>query len=402
MILAVQIPAIFLHHSLISVFASTILSIYYIIRQVLLDKDDSNEVLIQSRNFTFSGSLVHSGDGEVVVCHIGMNTEIGHIVTLTKEADTVMTPMRRELQRFITIISAIAIFLGISFFIISVATGKGAMSSLVFAIGIIIANVPEGLLPTVTMALTMASKRMSKKNALVKNLESVETLGSTTVICTDKTGTLTQNRISVHRIVTPNRVFAFGSGDAVPGSEIKHLRRIMALNNNATLNSNGGYSGDSTEAALLTCVRDMEDIEDLSGFTRVTEKPFSSATKYMITVCSKPDGNFEAYLKGAPEIVLSKCNKMRISGETVELNDEGREWFRTTLTSMACRGERCLGLAYSPVDDADEIQEEAYIFKGIVGMLDPPRPEVPEALMKVKGAGVRDFMLTGDFGLTAR
>lgn len=369
---------------------------------MLLDKDDSNEVLIQSRNFAFSGSLVHSGDGEVVVCHIGMNTEIGHIVTLTKEADTVMTPMRRELQRFITIISAIAIFLGITFFIISVATGKGAMSSLVFAIGIIVANVPEGLLPTVTMALTMASKRMSKKNALVKNLESVETLGSATVICTDKTGTLTQNRISVHRIITPNRVFAFGSGDAVPGSELKHLRRIMALNNNATLNSSGGYSGDSTEAALLTCVRDMEDIEDLSGFTRVTEKPFSSATKYMITVCSKPDGNFEAYLKGAPEIVLSKCNKMRISGETIELNDEGREWFRTTLNSMAGRGERCLGLAYRPVDVADEIQEEGYIFKGIVGMLDPPRQEVPEALMKVKGAGVRVFMLTGDFGLTAR
>ena len=140
-------------------------------------QDDMQKRLQNASNFAFSGSLVHSGDGEVVVCHIGMNTEIGHIVTLTKEADTVMTPMRRELQRFITIISAIAIFLGITFFIISVATGKGAMSSLVFAIGIIVANVPEGLLPTVTMALTMASKRMSKKNALVKNLESVETLG---------------------------------------------------------------------------------------------------------------------------------------------------------------------------------------------------------------------------------
>ena len=124
----------------------------------------------------------------------------------------------------------------------------------------------------------------------------------------------------------------------------------------------------------------------------------------MITARSKPDGNFEAYLKGAPEIVLSKCEKMRISGETVELGEEGREWFRTTLTctSMAGRGERCLGLAYRPVDDADEIEEDGYIFKGILGMLDPPRPEVPEALLKVKGAGVRVFMLTGDFGLTAR
>lgn len=280
----------------------------------------------------FSGSLIHSGDGEVVVCHIGMHTQIGQIVQLTKEADTVITPIRRELQRFITIISAIAIFLGITFFIISVATGKGAMGSLVFAIGIIVANVPEGLLPTVTLALTMASKRMSKKKALIKNLESVETLGSTTVICTDKTGTLTQNRISVHRLVTPNRTFAFGTGDAVPGTELKHLRRIMSLCNNATLNASGGYAGDSTEAALLTCVRDMEDIEDLQGFRRLSEKPFSSATKYMITVCSKPDGGLEAYLKGAPEIVLSMCDKMRVSGEVIELGEEGREWFRETLT----------------------------------------------------------------------
>mmetsp|Transcript_30276 Transcript_30276/g.66582 ORF Transcript_30276/g.66582 Transcript_30276/m.66582 type:complete len:181 (-) Transcript_30276:2366-2908(-) len=163
----------------------------------------------------FSGSLVHSGDGSVVVTSIGMHTQIGKIVQLTKEADNVTTPIRKELQRFITIISTIAIFLGVVFFIISIATGKGAMSSLVFAIGIIVANVPEGLLPTVTLSLTMASKRMSKKNALIKNLESVETLGSTTVICTDKTGTLTQNRISVRRIVTPNRTFAFGMGDAV-------------------------------------------------------------------------------------------------------------------------------------------------------------------------------------------
>lgn len=119
----------------------------------------------------FSGTLVQGGDGEVLVCYIGMNTQIGRIVQLTKETESVMTPIRRELQRFITIISAIAIFLGILFFIISIATKKGAMSSLVFAIGIIVANVPEGLLPTVTLALTMASKRMSKKNALIKNLE---------------------------------------------------------------------------------------------------------------------------------------------------------------------------------------------------------------------------------------
>ena len=349
----------------------------------------------------FSGSLVQSGTGEVVVCFIGMATQIGRIVQLTKEAETVMTPIRRELQRFVAIISAIAIFLGITFFIISIATGKGAMSSLVFAIGIIVANVPEGLLPTVTLALTMASKRMSKKNALVKNLESVETLGSTTVICTDKTGTLTQNRISVHRIATPNRTYAFGSGAEFPGIELRHLRRIMSLNNNATANKSGSFTGDSTEAALLTCVSDMDEIEDLSGFKRVAEKPFSSATKHMITVCSMPDGGFESYLKGAPEIVLAMCDKMRVSGVVVELGEEQRGWFNQTLTGMASKGERCLGLAYKPVD-GDAIEEAGYIFKGIVGMRDPPRPEVPDALQKCRGAGIRVFMLTGDYPLTAK
>jgi sodium/potassium-transporting ATPase subunit alpha len=374
-------------------------------KPVLLDKDSQQATLIQSRNMAFSGSLVQSGDGEVIVCFTGMATQIGQIVQLTKEADTVMTPIRRELQRFITIISSIAIFLGVTFFIISIATGKGEMSSLVFGIGIIVANVPEGLLPTVTLALTMASKRMSKKNALIKNLESVETLGSTTVICTDKTGTLTQNRISVHRIVTPNRTFAFGSGDATPGvgfsTGLKRLRRIMALCNNAAPNASGGFSGDSTEAALMLCVRDMDEIEDLGGFRRLSERPFSSASKYMITNCSKPDGSCEAYLKGAPEIVLDKCSSMRVTGATLELGEDQRRWFRSTLTAMASKGERCLGLAYRPVDGAD-IEEDGYIFKGIVGMLDPPRPEVPSALQKCRGAGIKVFMLTGDFGLTAR
>lgn len=326
-------------------------------------------------------------------------------------------------------LSAIAIVLGVTFFIISVATGKGAMSSLVFGIGIIVANVPEGLLPTVTLALTMASKRMSKKNALIKNLESVETLGSTTVICTDKTGlsskhwcafvkchapllfylalfshtpgTLTQNRISVHRIVTPNRTFGFGQGDPYPSNELKHLRRIMSLCNNATPNSSGGYTGDSTEAALLACVRDMgegDGMEDLAAYRRLSEKPFSSATKYMITVCSAPDGGCEAYLKGAPEVVLSMCDKMRVGGEIVDLDED---WFRSTLMGMASKGERCLGLAYRPVDGG-KIEENGYIFKGICGMLDPPRKEVPSALKKCRGAGIRVFMLTGDFGLTAK
>ena len=177
----------------------------------------------------------------------------------------------------------------------------------------------------------------------------------------------------------------------------------MTLCNNATPNASGGFTGDSTEAALLSCVRDMEEIEDLSGYKRLSEKPFSSATKFMITVCKTPNGDHESYLKGAPEIVLSLCNKMRVGGVLVELGEKERAWYKTALNDMASKGERCLGLAYQiqPTEDG-KILESGYTFTGLVGMLDPPRKEVPDALQKCRGAGIRVFMLTGDFGLTAR
>ena len=367
---------------------------------VLLDSNDHQENLLESRNMVFSGSLVQSGDGEVLVCQTGMNTQIGKIVQLTKEADTVETPIRHELQHFIKIISTIAIVLGTLFFLVSVAIGNGAIGSLIFAIGIIVANVPEGLLPTVTLALTMASKRMARKNALIKNLESVETLGSTTVICTDKTGTLTQNCISVHRIVTPNRNYAFGIGDELAGTELKHLRRIMMLCNNAHL-TRGGFVGDSTEAALLACSRDIGDIEDLSTCERLHEKPFTSTTRFMATLNKTPEDSCEAYLKGAPEVVLAFCDRILVDGQAVEITAENRAWFQQALNNMASMGERCLALAYRETD-ADLVPESGYIFMGIAGMLDPPRVEVPESLRKCHGAGIRVFMLTGDYGLTAK
>jgi len=291
--------------------------------------------------------------------------------------------------------------LGTLFFLVSIAIGKDSIGSLIFAIGIIVANVPEGLLPTVTLALTMASKRMARKQALIKNLESVETLGSTTVICTDKTGTLTQNRISVHRIVTIDKSYSFGVGDKIAGSELKHLHRIMTLCNNAQL-TDSGFMGDSTEAALLGCARDMGQLEELTPCIRIDERPFSSATKYMVTLHPTPGGTGnEAYLKGAPEVVFSLCDRLLINGKLTELDDQSKNWFNQTLNEMASSGERCLGFAYQPTED-ETCPERGYIFVGIAGMLDPPRAEVPDALALCHRAGIRVFMLTGDFGLTAK
>jgi sodium/potassium-transporting ATPase subunit alpha len=360
----------------------------------------SDEVLLQSRNMLFSGSLVQSGDAKALVCRTGMNTEIGNIVELTKQTQEVETPIRKELKYFIKIISGIAIMLGVSFFLVSVAVGRGELASLIFAIGIIVANVPEGLLPTVTLALTMASKRMARKNALIKNLESVETLGSTTVICSDKTGTLTQNRLSVSTVVIGGQSYDASDTDLVAQSHIGELCRVMVLCNNAHLSENS-YVGDATEGALLLYANRALSTVGLEGFERQAEEPFNSTLKRMITLCETPSGDgFEAYLKGAPEVVMEMCSQVYLDGETLPLNKVRRNHLIDGYRELAARGERGLALAIRPTSDA-QVPTDGYIFVAIIGMIDPPRPEVPEAIRRCRSAGIRVAMLTGDYGLTA-
>jgi sodium/potassium-transporting ATPase subunit alpha len=369
---------------------------------VQLQINADNDNIYQSRNMVFSGTLVQSGDGKAIVCATGMDTQIGKIVALTKQTKKVKTPIRNELNYFIKIISAIAIFLGVTFFIISVAIGKGEISSLIFAIGIIVANVPEGLLPTVTLALTMASKRMARKNALIKNLESVETLGSTTVICTDKTGTLTQNKISVNTLIINRHYHDITDDDISAEPELHIARRIMTLCNNAHLDKQLKFSGDSTEIALLAYGNKIKSIKDVIHTKRFNERAFTSDNKYMITINASPDNDhFHAYLKGAPEVVINMCDRIHIDGKKVPFTDEYREMIVKQYMSQAENGERGLGLAYRNIDNEDLVYD-SYVFVGVVGMLDPPRPEVSDAITKCRDAGIRVFMLTGDFGPTAK
>ena len=367
-----------------------------------LQLEADSEHLYQSHNMVFSGTLVQSGNAKVLVCETGMDTQIGKIVELTKQASNVKTPIGKELNYFIKIISSIAIGLGITFFAVSVAIGKGEISSLIFAIGIIVANVPEGLLPTVTLALTMASKRMARKNALIKNLESVETLGSTTVICTDKTGTLTQNKITVNTLMTNQREYDTNLSMASNDEELQLARRVMTLCNNAHLDSELKYSGDSTEIALLTYSGKLTSISDIVHTKRTNEKSFTSEDKYMVTVNESPEGDhFHAYLKGAPEVVMAMCDRIHLNGEKVAFTETYREQVVDEYMSLAERGERGLALAYRNID-SDHIPDAHYVFVAIVGMIDPPRVEVPNAILKCRQAGIRVFMLTGDFGPTAK
>jgi sodium/potassium-transporting ATPase subunit alpha len=365
-----------------------------------LDPEACHENILESRNMVFSGTLVQSGEGQALVCNTGMSTQIGGIVALTKATEDAETPIHRELGYFIKVISAIAIFLGVLFFLVSVATGNGTIASLIFAIGIIVANVPEGLLPTVTLALTMASKRMAAKNALIKNLESVETLGSTTVICTDKTGTLTQNRLGVNTLVLGGREYTAGDHSVTEDPIGAYALQCMALCNAADL-TDDGFSGDATDGALLLYVNEIADLAAIRRAEKLAEQPFNYAARRMIATYSAPDSAApRAYVKGAPEAVLSMCDRIMLDGRNERLTVERREAVIDDYRKMASRGERGLAFAWRAAEDGG-MPEDGYILIGLTGMIDPPRPEVPEAMAKCHEAGIKVVMITGDYGLTA-
>lgn len=357
----------------------------------------THERLLESRNMVFSGTLVQSGSGRALVYATGMDTQIGQIVALTERTATSDSPIRRELRHFIRVISTIAMVLGVLFFAVSVVIGKGVIPSLIFAIGIIVANVPEGLLPTVTLALTMASKRMAKRHALIRNLESVEALGSTTVICTDKTGTLTQNRMRVTTLLLEGEEHAAWERAVQQEESFSLVLALATACNNAFRNAEG-YEGDPTEVALLQYAHDHE-VDGPRREERVAEEPFDSATKRMITLIPHEDG-YRAAMKGAPEVVLAACSHVRVRGELRPLDDERRARVESTYQRLAARGERVLALAYRDVEVTD-VPVDGYVLVAIAGMLDPPRPEVPDAIDRCRQAGIRVVMITGDSHLTA-
>lgn len=373
--------------------------------------------LLECRNLLFSGTLVQSGNGKAIVFGTGKDTQIGSLATLTEQTISVDTPLRKELNHFIKIISAIAIFLGITFFLLAFFLQDIFLASLIFAIGIIVANVPEGLLPTVTLALSLASRRMATRNALIKQLESVETLGSTTVICTDKTGTLTQNRMAVNSLIAgfenlepesppSSREGSRSEPAGSPGWSPKKLPpvfiRVAGLCNNAKLyEAPPGYTGDPTEGALLVFANSLVNVKDLQReYPRQEEFPFDSLTRRMEVICRTPEGKFEVYLKGAPEVVVHMCSSVMQSGKVRKLDETEQKNLLDRHLRLAEKGERVIALAFR---QAEELKEYAgdFIFLGFIGIVDPPRPEAREAIAKCHAAGIKVVMITGDHPVTA-
>ncbi|HAM33827.1 MAG TPA: ATPase [Deltaproteobacteria bacterium] len=378
-------------------------------------------------NLVFAGTTVAAGNGVAIVFATGMDTEFGKIAGLTEELQGEKSPLQREMERATRVVSAIAVGVGAIFFSLSVAAaGMRPGEGFVFALGMIVAFVPEGLLPTVTLSLAMGVQRMARRKALVKRLSAVETLGCTSVICTDKTGTLTQNAMTVREIrLGGRRIEATGTGYGVEGKllldgnpvdargdpDLAELLTVAALCNNSRLLPLDGSAeyevlGDPTEAALrVAAAKGKIDGEALSDrLPRWREIPFDSRRKRMATIHREGD-RWAVFVKGAPGEVLQRCTRMRAGGKDLPVTEEERRRISGENDEMAHAGLRVLALAgcrseTAPGGTAEEVERDL-TFLGLAGMMDPPRPEVAEAVAKCHRAGIRIVMVTGDYGLTA-
>ncbi len=347
---------------------------------------------LESPNIIFAGTLVLSGSGKAAVFATGMSTEFGRIAHLTSAVEPGLSPLQKEIIKVTRIIALIAVITGTFFLAVGTLIGRSFWHNLLFAIGITIANVPEGLLPTVTLSLAMGSQRMARKKALIKNLTSVETLGCVTVICTDKTGTLTQNRMEVEKLWTFDGLESTSSG----------LMKIAYLCNNAVYEE-GKYRGDPTEAALLRRAR--KTCGDLKS-ERLFEMPFDSERKRMTTI-NMLDGKIIVFTKGALETVLPLCDTVLDDGIR-PLNDEKERLLTEAYHSMMDKGLRVMAFAFSERKEIDASRgiddlsvESELTLAGLVGLEDPPRPEVSDAIKKCHDSGIKVIMITGDASRTA-
>jgi P-type Ca2+ transporter type 2C len=374
-------------------------------------------------NLAFAGTTVASGHGKGVVVATAMSTEFGRIAGLTQTTAADPSPLQEELAHLSKVISVIAVGVGVAVGTVALAAGlMDVADGLVFALGMIVAFVPEGLLPTVTLSLAMGTQRMADRNALVKRLSAVETLGSTSVICTDKTGTLTQNEMTVREVVTPGASFEIDgvgydptggvrqSSGAVAsdGLAIEVLRTAGLACNARLVRDEGGWVvlGDPTEAAVeVACAKAGIDLEaENRAAPRTFELPFESQRKRMSTLHRTGQGAVLC-VKGAPRELLSCCSRV-LDGEERPLDDATRVAIEDAHDGLSRRGMRVLGVARRhfptvPPDRSAGVLEDELTFLGLVGMLDPPRSEVAEAVRSCAGAGIRTIMITGDYGLTA-
>uniref|UniRef100_A0A674MJ74 Sodium/potassium-transporting ATPase subunit alpha n=1 Tax=Takifugu rubripes TaxID=31033 RepID=A0A674MJ74_TAKRU len=387
---------------------------------------------LETRNICFFSTNCVEGTARGIVIATGDQTVMGRIATLASELQVRRTPINIEIEHFIHIITGVAVFLGVTFFILSLILGYTWLEAVIFLIGIIVANVPEGLLATVTVCLTLTAKRMAKKNCLVKNLEAVETLGSTSTICSDKTGTLTQNRMTVAHMWFDNQIYEADTTENQSGSGFDKgsatwiaLSRVAGLCNRADFKAGQDEhpvlmretAGDASESALLKCIElSCGSVRALRARNpKVAEVPFNSTNKYQLSIHEVGDDpGHLLVMKGAPERILDRCSTIMIFGQEHPLDQSWTDAFQSAYMELGGLGERVLGFCHSTLSssqfprgftfDCDDVNfpTEQLCFLGLISMIDPPRAAVPDAVGKCRSAGIKVIMVTGDHPITAK
>lgn len=395
--------------------------------------DDINE----AKNIARSGCAFTCGHGVGIVYAIGKNTFFGKIASSTLETERPDSLMRREIDRMILILSILAVILGIAFTIIAIFFDFTWVQAVAFGIGIIVANVPEGLLSQLVVTLALTAKNLKKDDVLVTRLDIIETLGAVSVICSDKTGTLTCNRMTVSHCVYDGQIFR---SPQVPNEEgvypvmdpkdssFQEMMRVIALNTDAIFLAGQDdvddilkreTKGDASESALIKFVQPNRDVKEFREKNpRLASIPFNSVNKWMLSINANedPKGFVQVLVKGAPERVLGMCAKAKRDGKIVDMDEKNREYFEGVNVTLASMGERVLGFASLELkepqfnnkdfefDTESEIPNfpmNGLVFHGFCSLIDPPREGVKQAVADCRRAGIKVFMVTGDHPITA-
>ena len=355
-------------------------------------------------NMGYQNSNVTYGRGTGVVTNTGMYTEVGKIADMLANADESQTPLKQSLEQLSKTLTYLIIAIALVTFLVSVfIRGEQPLEGLMVAVALAVAAIPEGLPAIVTILLSLGTTTLAKRNSIVRKLPAVETLGSTEIIASDKTGTLTMNQMTVEKVYTNGQL---QSAATELGADNTTLR-IMNFANDTKVDPDGKLIGDPTETALVQFGLDHNfDVRDvLKSEPRVAELPFDSDRKLMSTIHKEADGTYFVAVKGAPDQLLKRVTRIEINGEVRPITDEDKQAILATNKDLAKQALRVLMMAYKTTNDIPTLEsavvESDLIFSGLVGMIDPERPEAAEAVRVAKEAGIRPIMITGDHQDTA-
>ena len=355
-------------------------------------------------NMCYQNSNVTYGRGTGVVTNTGMYTEVGKIADMLANADESQTPLKQSLEQLSKTLTYLIIAIALVTFLVSVfIRGEQPLEGLMVAVALAVAAIPEGLPAIVTILLSLGTTTLAKRNAIVRKLPAVETLGSTEIIASDKTGTLTMNQMTVEKVYTNGQL---QNADTELGADNTTLR-IMTFANDTKVDPDGKLIGDPTETALVQFGLDHNfDVREvLKSEPRVAELPFDSDRKLMSTIHKEADGSYFIAVKGAPDQLLKRVTRIEINGEVRPITDEDKQAILATNKDLAKQALRVLMMAYKTTSEIpileSEVVESDLIFSGLVGMIDPERPEAAEAVRVAKEAGIRPIMITGDHQDTA-